>query len=227
VQVKTKNLIVGALVVLLVGMLWYRVVYSPIQSKASKAKTAAHDADAQSANLRAALKGSTAPKKNAKSTSTKALLAAVPADPAEAEFLRDLDVIRIDTGAQWQSVTPGLPAPAVGGGTSVSVGITVSGTEDQIARYLVELTSMDRVFVIDNVSMSQGGSTSPAGTADATAHGAVFLGAQQQATISGRIFSASTGVASTATGTGGASTTPATGAPAPTGAGAPTGTVNG
>jgi Tfp pilus assembly protein PilO len=227
VQVKTKNLLVGALVVVLVGALWYRVVYSPITSKTAKAKTAAQDADAQSANLKAALKGSSTTKKNSKTASSKALLAAIPSDPAEAEFLRDLDVIRIDTGADWQSVTPGLPAPAAGGGSSVSVGITVSGSEDQIARYLVELSSMDRVFVIDNVTLSQGGSTSPAGTADPAAHGAVFLGSQQQATISGRIFSAGTGTASATTGTGGASTPPTTGAPAPTGAGAPTGTVNG
>ena len=51
-QVKTKNLVVGAIVVLLVGALWYKVAYSPMQNKASKAKTAAHDADVQAATLR-------------------------------------------------------------------------------------------------------------------------------------------------------------------------------
>ena len=56
-QVKTKNLLVGALVVLLVGALWYKVVYSPMESKASKAKTAAHDADTSAASLRQALGG--------------------------------------------------------------------------------------------------------------------------------------------------------------------------
>ena len=51
-QVKTKNLLIGAIVVLLVGLLWYKVVYSPMESKASKAKTAAHQADATAASLR-------------------------------------------------------------------------------------------------------------------------------------------------------------------------------
>ena len=42
-QVKTKIIAVGALLVLLVGVLWYRVVVSPMQSNASKANTAASD----------------------------------------------------------------------------------------------------------------------------------------------------------------------------------------
>jgi len=222
VQVKTKNIVVGALVVLLVGMLWYRVVYSPMQSKASKAKTAAHDADTQSAGLRQALKASSSNTKKPKSTSTESLLAAVPADPAEASFLRSLEAIQIDSGAAWQSIAPSTPAPATGG-TSITVAITASGTEAQITRYLDDLMALKRIFIIDNVAIAPGGSTSPAGSSTPQAHaGAVFLGDLQQVSISGRIFTSTPATSSTAT--SGSATTPTT---APTGASAPTGTVNG
>jgi len=225
VQVKTKNIVVGALVVLLVGMLWYRVVYSPMQSKASKAKTAAHDADTQSAGLRQALKSSSASTKKPKSTSTESLLAATPADPAEASFLRSLEAIRIDSGAAWQTIAPSTPAPATGG-TSITVAITASGTEAQITRYLADLTALKRIFVIDNLSVAPGGSTSPAGSSTPQAHpGAVFLGDVQQVSITGRIFTSTTATSSTATGATGTATTPTTAAPA--GAGAPTGAVSG
>ena len=214
-QVKTKNLVVGAIVVLLVGVLWYRVVYSPMQSKASKAKTAAHDADAQSATLRKSLESATTDKKNQKSASTAAMLAAVPADPAEASFLRSLDEIRVNSGAAWQSVTPGVPTPSIGG-TFVTVGITASGTEDEIARYVQGLTTLKRIFIIDNLSVAQGGQASDGSTSTGHA-GAVFVGEKQTVTISGRIFSSGTGIDTTSSGASGTSTTPTTGAPAPTG----------
>ena len=39
-QVKTKNLMVGGLIVLLTLLLWYKMLYSPTASKVSKAHTA-------------------------------------------------------------------------------------------------------------------------------------------------------------------------------------------
>jgi Tfp pilus assembly protein PilO len=217
VQVKTKNILVGALVVALVGMLWYRVVYSPMQSKASKAKTAAHDADTQAASLRQQLNASSADTKKQKSQSAQSLLAATPADPAEASFLRSLEAIRIDSGAAWSTIAPSIPAPAAVG-QSVTVAITAQGTEVQIGRYLADLTALKRIFVIDNVSISPGGSTAPAGSSTTPVHaGAVFVGDQQQVTISGRIFTSASAVSSAATGASGTATTPAVGASAPTG----------
>ncbi len=229
-QVKTKNLAVSALIVVLVGALWYRVVYSPMESKASKAKTAAHDADTSSANLRQALTGSTSGAQKAKKpdVSTQAMLQAVPVDAAEASFLRSIDDIRVSSGADWQSVSP--TAPSVSGTiATINVAISVQGTEDEIARYMESLTTLKRVFILDSVAISQGGSKSPAGSGPVQGQaGAVFIGDLQQLQISGRIFASPAAVAATTTGATGTPTTPTTGAPAPTsGAAAPTGTVNG
>ncbi len=227
-QVKTKNMVVGALVVLLVGTLWYRVVYSSMESKASKAKTAMHDAETQSANLRQSLSASTSPKKKTADISSKAMLAAVPSDTAEATFLREIDAIRVSSGADWQTITPSTPTPSVGV-TTVNVAITAQGSEDAVARYIAELSTMKRVFVVDSISITPSGSTTAAGSSAAAAQGhagAVFIGSLDQLTVSGRIFSSSVVPTPTATGASGAATTPASGAPTG-GSGSPTGTVNG
>ena len=223
-QVKTKNIAVGALVVLLVGMLWYRVVYSPMESKASKAKAAAQDANTTSANLRQALVGTSTKKKTKTAdVSTKALLAAVPIDIAEASFLRSVDAIRVSSGAAWQSVNPSPPTIS-GSVATVTVAITAQGTEDEITRYLTSLTTLPRVFIPDNVTITQGGSSASPSAGAVQGHaGSVFIGNIEQVQISGRIFASAAAASSTTTGAARAATG-ATGAPAPTNS---AGTVNG
>jgi Tfp pilus assembly protein PilO len=198
VQVKTKTLIVGGLAVLMVGLLWYRVVYSPIKSKTSKANAAAHNAETDSKNLQDAIDNilSSNKKAAAKDVGTAKMLEAIPADTAEASFLRSLDSLRIGSGANWQSVTPSTPA-AAGGVTSIGVSINVFGTEDQLARYLTGLYSMHRVFIPDDVTLTPQGQQGPAG-------GALFVSGLMQMQVSGRIFASPT--ASATTGTTGSST---------------------
>ena len=221
-QVKTKNLIVGALAVLFIGMVWFRVVYSPMESKASKAKASAHEADITSQNLRQAINGTSPAGKNTKKDiAPEVMLAAVPADTAEASFLRAVDTLRVSSGAQWQSITPSVPTPA-GNITSINVAITLQGTEDQVARYVAGLAGLKRLFVLDNLSITPNGSNAAGGSAAPQGHpGSVFAGDTMSAQISGRIFSqpsAAVGATgTTGTSTSGSSATPRTGTPAPTG----------
>jgi Tfp pilus assembly protein PilO len=226
VHVKMKNMAVAGLVVLLVGMLWYRVVYSPMTSKASKAKTAAHDADAQSANLSQALKGTGPSAAKKQAASDRSTLAALPTDPAEAAFFRSLDALHVSSGASWQAVTNGVPAPS-GDFTTITVSLTAQGTETQIAAFMDGLSAMPRLFLVDNVTLSPAGAGAPGSAAPVVHPGALFRGDSEHLTISGRIFSSSAGAASATAASSGGSTTPATGATAPAGAPAPTGTVNG
>ena len=226
-QVKTKTLIVGTLAVLMVGVLWYRMVYSPIKSKTSKANAAAHNSQLEADNLQKAIDDLTSTnKKNAtQDIGTATMLQAVPATTAEASFLRSLDTIRVGSGADWQSVSPSTPTPS-GSVTSINVSITVQGDEAQLARYLNGLYGMRRIFVADNVTLTQSGSTSAAGQPVLAPAGALFLGGQMQLQVSGRIFAsaapttpASSGTGSTSTATGSTSTGTATtgGATAPAG----------
>jgi Tfp pilus assembly protein PilO len=227
VQVKTKNVIVSALGVLLVGMLWFQFVYSPMESKASKARSAAHDADVSADNLRKAITGANSGAKKDKPADISAaqLTAAIPVDAAEAAFLRSIDDLRISSGADWQSITPAPPVSASSVAT-ISVGITVQGTEDQLARYMSGLSDMKRIFVLDNVSISPSAGGSAPGSQQQFKAGAAFVGDNHiQMQLAGRIFGQASAVAApNGTVSGGTGTTPATGAPAPTG---PSGTQNG
>jgi Tfp pilus assembly protein PilO len=217
VQVKSKNLLVTALVVLLVGGLWYKVVYSSMESKASKAKTAANAADTSAAGLRQQLGQSGATKKtNGQNVSLGAMLTAIPVDAAEASFLRSLDALRVATGATWQSITP-APPTSTGGLATISVGISVQGTEDQLARYVSGLTELKRIFVTDNVTITGSGA----------GKGGAFAAGNLQMQVAGRIFgqpvatpratgatgaTGTTGSAATTTGSAAGATTPSAGA---------------
>jgi Tfp pilus assembly protein PilO len=229
VQVKTKNLLMGTLVVLLVGALWYKVVYSPMESKASKAKSAAHDANETASNLQARINAINTAKAKAKThaVANQLLLQAVPADAAESSFLRSVDALRISSGADWQSITPGVPVLS-GALSTINVSIAVQGTEAQLQSYENGLYDLKRVFLVDSINFSSNGSSAaPGAPAPHAAPGQVFSGGLLQMQITGRVFSQpAVSVAPGATGKSGATgasgtsagaTTPATGAPAPTG----------
>ena len=84
-QVKTKNLMVGALIALLVLVLFYRMVYGSMESQASKAKQHEKDYNTQISTLQHQLKaiapgGSNAPTKG---VSKDELAAAVPPRPTK------------------------------------------------------------------------------------------------------------------------------------------------
>lgn len=223
-QVKAKNAMLSAVVVLLVGALWYKVVYSSMESKASKAKTAAHNADETAANLQARINAiNTAKKKDkAHAVSKSALLTAVPADAAEASFLRAIDALRISSGADWQSISPGAPVLS-GALTTINVAVTVQGTESQLMSYENGLYDLKRIFVLDGLSISANGSAVAPGVVNRGSAGSVFSGDRLQMQLTGRIFSQAAAVGSAtagATGTTGAATgvkSPAVGAPAPAG----------
>jgi len=200
-------------VVLLVGALWYKVVYSPMESKASKAKTAQHDADQTASNLRAQISAINSAKQRAKThaVANQLLLQAVPADAAESTFLRGVDGLRVSSGADWQSITLGAPALA-GSLTTISVSISVQGTEAQLVRYENGLYDLKRVFLVDSINISSNGPTAPGPRAPASA---VFSGDLLQMQITGRVFSQPAASAPTgATGSAGASGTPAATTPA-------------
>jgi Tfp pilus assembly protein PilO len=222
VQVKTKTLIVGGLAVLMVGLLWFRVVYSPIKSKTSKANAAAHNAEVDAQNLQKAIDDIMAANKKAaaKDVGTEKMLGAVPATLAEASFLRQLDHLRVKSGANWQSVTPSPPT-STGGVANIGVSINVFGTETTLARYLSGLYAMQRVFIPDNITLTPQGSTALPGQAAAVPSGALFPGGEMQMQVSGRIFAGPGAVDTPATTPGSSATTGASttgSATAPTGA---------
>jgi len=200
VQVKTKNLLVIAIAALLVLALWYRVLYAPMAHSASKDRQSAKDNEASAQTLRSQLSSGSIKKNGTNGdASASALTAAIPSDPALADFLRKVDTIRASSGVTLQTIAPSPPTFA-GSVESVNLAITVQGTYDQVTQYERELMALPRLVVTDQVSISTGGSTTSAsGSTSGAPTGHVFAGTGSAPTVQvqmvARMFAQPTGTA--------------------------------
>jgi Tfp pilus assembly protein PilO len=190
VQVKTKNLLVGALVAVLVMALWYKMMYSPAQSSATKAKGQAEAAEQQADVLRTQVASETAKRKEkAAAVPHEKLQAALPLDDQVTTFIRKSNDVATSSGVAWQSVTPSVPT-VVGTTQSINVAISVEGGYAQVMSYLRGMLGADRILLIDNVALTAGASKN--GTTGGGPTGEVFAGQGGapvlQAQISGRLF---------------------------------------
>ena len=223
-QVKTKNLIVFALAALLVLVLFYKVVYGSMQNQAAKAKKNQQNYETQISSLQQQLKiaspgGNGGPTKG---VTKNELAAAVPPAANESDFLRIFDSIRDASGVSFQQVTPTNPQ---GGSTSsaataasntaapgvqtISVGITVQGTYDQVQDYVNRLMHAPRLLVIDSENVTVGGSSGGASSGGGPV-GPVFAGQGQAPTLQVQLAARMFVLASASATTGQSATTPAT-----------------
>lgn len=228
---KTKNLMVGALLALLVLVLFYRVVYSSMTSQASKAKTNQQNYESQAQQLERQLQQLTgggtggAPK----AVSKDELAAAVPPAANETEFIRLLDQIRDESGVAVQQISPAQPTSATAGAaasgatsstpagiTAINVGITVQGSYAQVQDYVNRLVHAPRLLVIDSENVTPGGSSSGTSSSGGPV-GPVFAGQGSAPTLSAQLTVRLFTMASGSTATGSATGT----APAASGSAAP------
>jgi Tfp pilus assembly protein PilO len=178
VQVKVKQYAVIGLAVFLGLFLWYKAVYSSYQSKASKANTAAQDAEASISQLQHQLQTLTGGPKNAKTkqASTEDLQAAIPSKAGVPDFLRAVQIVRNEVGIPlaFQTITP-QPPTLVGNLATINFGITLTGSYQQVRAYVDRLMSMPRLVAIDTVGVTAAaapGATSSGGSPT----GEVFAG---------------------------------------------------
>ncbi len=193
-QVKQKNLAVGALAAVLVLVLWYMMLYSPMKHAASKARSDAKDTQTQIDTLEAQVrKAGGAPGSQSAKQRLAELQTMIPATPRLADFLRTLDSIRTSSGVTFQSVSPSPSATATTTTSTITVSITISGQYAQVVDYLRGLATMPRLFVVDNVAFAAGNAAGT-GSANGGPVGTVFAGVgaapSVQLQITGRMFTA-------------------------------------
>ena len=222
-QVKTKNLAVVGLGVLLVLLLWYRMVYSSMSSQASKSKQATAEAEQRVDALQRQLNLTNGGAKGqTKKASADELKNAIPVTAELSNFLRTADKIRAESGVAFSSITPSAPT-LVGGVQTINLGLIVQGEYRQVVDYLNALMKTPRLVVIDNVALTGGGSSSgtaaKSGSTGGGPVGEVFAGVGApptlQVQLTARLFAqAPTGVAAGANGAAGSTTKQPAGGPA-------------
>ena len=93
----------------------------------------------------------------------------IPADPDLAGAIDTLNGVAHEAQVAWSSFVPSPPSPAAAGGpTSISIGMNISGTFQQIFDYLRRLELLERLVVVDSIQLNAAaeGSGPPRITAD-------------------------------------------------------------
>ena len=86
----------------------------------------------------------------------------IPAEADVAGAILALDATAKEAQVAWSTLTPAPPvAGAAGGPATLGLTIRIGGTFHQILDYLGRLESLDRLVVVDSVTLTGGNSTAP------------------------------------------------------------------
>jgi Tfp pilus assembly protein PilO len=211
----------GFVVVVLIA--WFALI-APQNKDISSTKAKVSSADKQTEQLQAELQhlqelSAKAPQQQAQ---LQKLNAAIPVTPALADFIEQANTLADQSGIDWLSITPGVPAASTSGGpTTIGLSIQLSGSFYQTLAYLDSLESLSRLVIIQNVSISagSGGSTSSSGSSTSPSSGSATATTGQPqgeltVTLTGQMYTQATPPAANGTTTtpapgGGTSTTTA------------------
>jgi Tfp pilus assembly protein PilO len=187
-------------VTLLIVAVWYVALYSPKSADLSKAHGDLTSAEANQQTLKAQLsnlRGLEANRAKQQAVLQK-LSAAVPPTPDLATFILQANDIATQSGVSFLQVSPGIPS--AGSPSPIALSMQIEGTFYQVYDYLNRLENMQRLVLIDSLSLSSKGQG--AGTSDP------LLGVS----VSGRMFTraAPQSGATGGTGSAGGATTPTT-----------------
>jgi len=214
--VKRNQLLIGGAAVLVIVLLWYFLLYKPLGDDLTSAQAQTSAEQKKTDGLQADLARLQSQAKNA--SKQQALLrkldAAVPKNPDLAEFIIQANDIADSSGISFLSIAPSPPAAGTGARV-INMTISISGSFFQLQEYLRSLEQLDRLVVVDGISISAGGgasgSTGTTATADTSSTGDTTL----SVSLTARMFTRATPTAdgSGSTGTGGTGSTTTTTAP--------------
>lgn len=150
----------GALAIILV---WWFAIYSPKRSAISSAKSERTAAEARGRDLEVTVARLKALDRSRPQLEAdlRALNAAIPANPDLGTFILSANEIATRAGVDFLSIAPSPPAQSAGAGqpTSIGLSIQVRGNFFAVVDYLNRLEQLERIVVVDTVSLAaQGGS---------------------------------------------------------------------
>lgn len=202
-------------------LLWYVVLFGPQRSERKRLGEQVSAAQRQEQEARSTLVRlrRLEAERGVQEAQLERLRRLVPPQPDVAGFILAANDAAVPSGVDWVSVAPAAAAAGVGGGPSaIGLSIAVNGGFFPVVEYLRRLEGLERLVVMDSLSLSVGG------------QGAGLL--QLGATLSARMFTTAPAVPAPGSPAGAAATgqgaqapaatspTPTVQSPAPVGAGA-------
>jgi len=209
--VKRNQLLIGGAAVLVIVLLWYFLLYKPLGDDLTSAQEQTSAEQKKTDGLEADLARLQSQAKNA--SKQQALLrkldAAVPKNPDLAEFIIQANDIAESSGISFLSIAP--TPPAAGDGASViNMTISISGSFFQLQDYLRQLEQLERLVIVDGISISSGGGgSSGAGGSSSDTSSSSTGDTSLSVSLTARMFTraAPTTSADGSTWTGGSTTT--------------------
>jgi Tfp pilus assembly protein PilO len=227
--------IIGGAVLLTLA--WYFLLFAPTSSDLNDTRDDVAAAESQKQELENAIRRlkELSANQTQQEADLRTLRAAIPPTPDLGEFILQANEIASASGIDWLSISPSPPV-ASGANSTIALSIQVDGGFFQVLDYLNRMEDLDRLVIVDGVSISSGAENAGSGAdssstggssttfdsgSDSSSGGAPSL----SVTLTARMFTGqappTTGTGGTATAGGGTtapSTTPATPAPTATGA---------
>jgi Tfp pilus assembly protein PilO len=210
----------GAVVLVL---LWYFLLFAPTSSDLSETRDEVAEAQRQKQELENTVRRLKELSRNSvqQTADLQALRAAIPELPDLGEFILQANEIASASGIDWLSISPSPPVAGTRGPNStIALSIQVNGGFFELLDYLNRLEDLERLVIIDAVSVSTSdsdtGNQSNSGADDSVATFDAGTGAPAlSVTLTGRMFT-NAEAAPVDGSTGGTTTpTPTPTAPAP------------
>jgi Tfp pilus assembly protein PilO len=206
-------------------LLWYFVFFSPTSSDLHDTRDQVSEAQHQKQELENTVRRLKELSRNApqQEADLRALKAAVPDNPDLGEFILQANQIATASGVDWLSISPSPPVASTGGGpnSTIALSIQVDGGFFQVLDYLNRLEDIDRLVILDSVSISTGGDSgssstgSSAGSTDTS--GSSSSDPTLSVTLAGRMFTNAEAAAAAGSSSGSSSSGTTTPTTAPSG----------
>jgi Tfp pilus assembly protein PilO len=216
--VKRNQILIGVAALLAIVLVWYFVLYAPLGDDLDSAQAQKTEEQKKTDSLQADLARLQSQQKNG--TQQQALLrkldAAVPEQPDLAEFIIQANEIADQSGISFLSIAPTPPAAGTAGASVINLTISIQGSFFQLQDYLRLLEKLERLVIVDSLTISaSGGSSSGTGTSADASTSSSGEGTTLGVTLIARMFTRAAptgGTASGATAPDGTTTTTVPGA---------------
>lgn len=192
---RNRGVVLGIAAAVLVVVLWWMFVFSGIRSDTDDVKDEIEAARREESSLRAQLDELEAIEEQGPEIAAQLaeLEDALPQYPDLAEFVTEANAIAESSGITWLSIAPSEPVP-VGTIGEIGMNIQVQGGYFQVLDYLNRLEEIDRLVVVDSITLNAGDGTEAGSGTGGDTGGDLFVGGAPQlsAALTARMFTLST-----------------------------------